>query len=681
MSSNPLFAPSTLPFEAPHFDEVKVSHFRPAFEEGMRQQMIEIEAIAQQESIPTFENTIIAMEKSGALLDRTSQVFFNLSSAHTNEAIQDIQAEIAPKLAAHSDNILLNTALFKRVSQLVETEQTQLDRSSQKLLEDTYKRFVRAGAKLDEEQKNRIREINEELSSLTTAFQRNLLALTKERYVAVHSVEELDGLSEAEIDAAAKAAKERALDAPYALTVSNTTRVPLLTQLHKREIRKKLWETSAFRGLGQNGGIDNRPLASKMTAIRAEKASLLGYDTYAAYALETQMSETPDRVSEMLGDLAKGVLINTKKEAQLIEEKMKEDGLSGPVEAWDWAYYTEKVRADLYQIDDSKIKPYFELNRVLKDGVFFTMNQLFGIEFKERTDLPVYHPDVRVFDVLDKDGSQIGLFYADYFARSSKQGGAWMSSFVDQSELLYKKPVIVNVMNISKPEEGKAALLSFDEVQTMFHEMGHGVHGLLSKVYFPSQSGTNVPTDFVEFPSTFQEDWAMDKKVLKNYAYHYETGEAIPQDLLQKVIDASRFNQGYDTQEYLAAALLDLEWHMVDQNNVPTDLEAFEKEALAKYNLDVNAIPPRYKSQFFAHIFAGGYSAKYYAYIWSEILAADAFAYMQEKGGLTSENGARFREWILSKGGSDKPMHLYTGYRQGEPQVKHLLERRGLQGS
>ncbi len=680
MNNNPLFSASSLPFEAPDFDAIKVEHYRPAFEKGMKQELEEMETIATNPEPPTFENTIVAMEKSGELLRRTSSVFYNLTSAHTNDQIQEIQSEMAPKLAAHSDDILLNANLFERVKTLYQKrDELELDEASLKLLEDTHREFVRAGAELSEEEKERMREINERVSTLTTQFQDNLLEITKERAVLVDDVDKLDGLSEDRISAAKEAAEERDEEGKYLLTITNTTRVPILKSLNNRDLRERVWKASAYRGIGQDGGIDNRPIILELAKLRAEKANLLGYENFAAYKLDPQTAKTPDAALDMLTDLIPPVIQNSQNEADAITEMMRKDGIDEEVQPWDWNYYAEKVRKAEYNIDESEVRPYFELDRVLKDGVFHTMEKLFGITFEERNDLPVYHPDVRTFNVYDENGEQIGLFYADYFERDSKRGGAWMNSFVSQSHLLDKKPVIVNVMNIPPPAEGEPALVSFDNVTTMFHEMGHAVHGLFSDVKYPSQSGTSVPRDFVEFPSTFEEDWAIQPEVLENYAIHYETGEQIPQDLLDKVIEASNFNQGFDTQEYLAATMLDMEWHLLGQDDIPQDVQTFENNALAKYDLDMQAIPPRYKSPYFAHIFSGGYAANYYAYIWSEVLAADAFAYMMEQGGLERENGNRFREYILSQGGSDEAMELYKEYRGQEPDVKHLLKRRGLE--
>lgn len=678
---NPFFAPSELPFQAPDFDAIRIEHYMPAFEAGMKVHLEEIEAIATQEEVPTFENTIVAMELSGSLLTRVQRVFFNLTSSHTNSEIQEIQSEISPRLAAHSDNISLNADLFQRIETLYnQREELDLDPSARKLLEDTRRSFVRSGALLSEDEKQRMREINERMSTLTTEFSQNLLKLTKERSVFVEDAAMLDGLSEGRMAAAQEAAEEQGYDNGYLITITNTTRQPILKSLNNREMRKRIWEASAERGVGQQGGVDNRPLIKEMVALRAERANLLGYDNYASYSLEPQTAKTPENALDMLTGLIPAVVSNTRLEAREIEEMMRAEGLEDGVMPWDWGYYSEKVRKAKYEIDQAEVRPYFELNRVLEDGVFYTMNRLYGVTFTERFDLPLYHEDVRTFDVLDEDGEQIGLFYADYVARSSKRGGAWMSSFVSQNGLTGDKPVIVNVLNVEPPAEGEPTLVTFDNVTTLFHEVGHGVHGLFSEVTYPSQAGTSVPRDFVEFPSTFEEDWAIHPEVLGNYAYHYETGEAIPDELLAKLIDARNFNQGFDTYEYLAATMLDLEWHMLSMEEASDDIdvEAFEAAALAKYNMDLPAVPPRYRSPYFAHIFAGGYSANYYAYMWSEVLAADAFAFMGTQGGLNRENGMRYRELILSRGGSLDAMEMYREFRGADPDVKHLLKRRGL---
>jgi len=678
-TDNPFFEASPLPFEAPDFTVIEEKHYLPAFERGMEVQLREIEQIASNPDEPTFENTIVAIEKSGEILSRVQSVFFNMTSSTTNDKIQEIQSEVSPKLAAHSDDILLNDQLFERVKILYDQkDELDLDSESKRVLEKHFERFERAGALLSEEDQARVREINSRLSSLSTDFQENLLEITRERAVIVENRDELEGLSSSRIRAAQEAAEERGYEEKYLLSITNTTRQPVLSSLDNREMRQRVWEASSNRGLGENGGIDNRPLVLEMAKLRAERSEILGFSNYAEYALQPQMAQTPDAALEILTDLIPAVKENSDEEAQALTEMMNRDGIEGELQPWDWEYYAEKVRAEKYDIDDDEVRPYFELNRVLEDGVFYTMERLFGITFEQREDIPVYHDDVIVWNVFDEDGSQIGLFYGDFFARDSKRGGAWMSSFVSQSHLLDQKPVILNVLNIEKPASGEPALISFSNVTTLFHEIGHAVHGLFSDVRYPSIAGTSVSRDFVEFPSTFQEDWAINPEVLANYAIHYETGEQIPAELLDKVIAAQQFNQGFDTQEYIAAALLDMEWHTLSSDQIPDDAVEFEEQALEKYGLDNPAIPPRYKTAFFAHIWQGGYAANYYAYLWSEVLAADAFAYMKESDGLTRQNGENFRRAILSRGGSDVEMELYKDFRGQEPGVEALLKRRGL---
>ncbi|MDA0810216.1 MAG: M3 family metallopeptidase [Planctomycetota bacterium] len=676
---NPFAAPSRLALQAPAFDTIRVEHYLPAFMAGIRQQLDEIKAIASLSDAPTFENTIVAIEKSGALLTRVEQVFSNLTSSNTNEFLQKTQKEVAPLLAAHSDNIHLNRQLFKRVETLYESrESLKLTGEQQEVLRHHYEDFVRAGARLQEDQQNRVRSLNEQLSKLQTEFRDNLLAATKERSVIVDDVAELDGLSESQIAAAAEKAKERGNDGKFVLEITNTTRVPMLKSLNNRELRRRLWEASANRALGQNGGVDNRGLVLEIAQLRAERAKLLGFENHAAYKLQNQMARTPEAARKMLTDLVPGVVARVNEEADDLRAMIKDLGASHELEPWDWEYFAEKVRKARFDVDEAQVKPYFEMNNVLEKGVFFTMKKLFGIEFRERNDLPVYHREVRVFDVLNADGSQIGLYYVDFFSRDAKRGGAWMSSFVRQSSLLNQKPVIVNVLNNPKPADGKPALISFDNATTMFHEMGHAVHGLFSDVTYPSVAGTATPRDFVEFPSTFEEDWAIQPDILRNYARHHESGEPIPTELLNKVIQASRFNQGFDTLEYLAAAILDLEWHTLSADEIPDDIEAFEAATLKKYGIDIAAVPPRYRTAYFAHIWGGGYSAAYYAYIWSEVLAADAFAFMKSNGGATFENGSRFRKEVLSRGSSREPMTSYTTWRGQKPSIDALLIRRGL---
>jgi len=677
-AGNPFFQPSALQDQAPDFTQIKDEHFAPAFEEGMKQHTAEIRAIADNTEPATFENTIVAMEKSGATLMRVASVFFSLASSNTNETIQAVQSDMAPKLAAHEDSIYLDPALFARVKSLYDTRNTLgLDAESARLLERSYQAFVRAGAQLDDAGKARLREINGRESSLTTEFSNKLLAATNANAVVVDSVDQLKGFSEGDIAAAAEAAKARKLDGKWVITLQNTTRQPALVSLQDRALRERVWRASAERGAQAEN--DTRPIVLELAKIRAEKAALLGYPTWAAYVLDDQMAKTPEAAYKILTDLVPKVVANAQAEEADIAKLMAADGVAGPVQPWDWEYYAEKVRAERYALDNAQVKPYFELERVFNDGMVFAMGQLFGITLKARPDLPVYHPDVKAYEVFDADGTSVGLFYADYYARESKRGGAWMNAFVSQSELLNQKPVVVNVMNIAKPADGQPTLLSFDEVSTLFHEFGHALHGLFSKAKYPSLSGTAVSRDFVEFPSQFQEDWALDPKVLANYAKHYETGEPIPAELMEKVLAARGFNQGFDSLEYVASALLDLDWHTLTADQIPTDVEAFEKAALERHGVAMNAIPPRYKSTYFAHTFAGGYSAGYYAYLWAEVLAADAFAVMGERGGLTRENGEAFRKEILSVGNTRDTMESYRAYAGRDPQVDGLLKRRGLQ--
>ena len=678
-SDNPFLLPSKLALLAPDFANIQHEHYLPAFEAGMTQQLNQVREIAELASAPTFENTLVALEKSGEILHRVQSVFFNMTTANTNERIQELEEKMAPRLASHSDDIYLNKKLFARVESLWQQRSNQSwNEEQQRLLKEYYENFVRAGARLNDEQQTRVRAINEEQSSLTTQFQQNLLAITKERGVIVDNIAQLEGMSSADIAAAKEAAFAKGLDGKLLLAITNTTRQPVLLSLRNRELRKRVWLASANRGLGEAGGLDNRDLVLKLARLRAERAKLLGYPSHAAFTLENQMAVKPEAAYKMLRDLAPGVLAKAKLEANDIMEFMKRDGIGGEPEAWDWEFYSEKVRAEKYQIDENLVKPYFEMESVLQNGVFFTYGKLYGIQFRERKDLPVYHPTVRVFDVLEADGKQIGLFYADYFHRDAKQGGAWMDGFISQSRLLNQLPVVVNVMNIPLPAAGEPTLLSLDHVTTMFHELGHGVHGLFSSVEYPALSGTSVPRDFVEFPSTFHEDWAIHPEVLKNYARHYKTSETIPKVLLDKSIAANKFNKGFETLEYVSAALLDLGWHSISPEEVPTDVVTFENQLLKSFGVAYAPVPPRYRTSYFAHVWSGGYSAGYYAYLWSEVLAADAFSHMGKLGGLTAANGALFRDKVLSRGGSREVMQQYKDFRGQEPTVDGLLVRRGL---
>lgn len=675
--TNPFFKKSTLPFEAPNFAEIKDDHFLPAFEEGMKQHMAEIEAIANNPEPATFENTFVAMEKSGELLTRVSRVFYNLTGTDSNEQRRQIQSELAPKMAAHSDNINLNPTLFARIESVYNARNDLgLDAESLRLVEVYYERFVRSGAKLNDEQKTAIRALNEEHSKLTNQFSQNLLAETRNIAVVVDTVEELDGLSPAQITSAANAAKERGLEGKYLLSITNTTRQPILTSLNNREVRQRVWEASANRA--QSGEFNNTEIVSRLAQLRAERAKLLGYENWAAYTLENNMAQNPKAVFDMLGSMVPAVVENTLKEQEAIQAMIREKGGDFEVQPWDWEYYAEFVRQAKYDLDENEVKKYFEFNRVLKDGAFYYLNRFYGIRFEPRPDLPVYHPDVEVYEVFDADGTSIALFYADYFAREGKRGGAWMSSFVGQSHLTGQKPVVVNVMNIPKAPDGEPTLISYDHTTTIFHELGHGVHGMFSSVKYPSLAMTAVSRDFVEFPSTFEEDWAQHPEILANYAKHYQTGEPIPADLLDKVMRSRSFNQGFDTLEYISAALLDMEWHTLGADAPLQNPQEFEAAALKKHGVDLKAVPPRYKSNFFSHSMGGGYSAGYYAYMWSEILAADAFAHVQKNGGLTRENGDHYRKNILSVGNSRPTMESYKAFRGQEPTTDALLIRRGL---
>lgn len=669
---NPLFVASPLQYEAPNYADVKFDHLRPAFERGMTEHLAEVEAIATSSEEPTFENTMVPLERSGAILDRTSDFFFSLTGTVSNDEIRALQAEVAPKLSAHYDTISLDPRLFARI-EAIYAKREGLGAEERRVVEETHENFVRAGAKLSEQAKAEIKEINGELSRLTTEFSQNLLAVTKANAVVVDDVKELAGLSEDAIAGLAAAATEAGMEGRYLINLMNTTRQPIMTQLDNRDLRRRVWEASANRGQAENG-----PVLVKIAQLRARKAKVLGAPDWATYQLGDRMAKTPAAVLKILDDMAPQVAKKTKAEAREIQKMIRKTGGEFKLEPWDWTYYAEKVRAKKFNLNEDEVRGYFEMNNVMQNGVFFAMNKLFGVRFEERKDLPVYHPDVRTFEVFDESGNSIGLFYADYFAREGKRGGAWMNALVGQSKLLGRKPVVVNCLNVPKPAEGKPALLTFDETQTMFHEMGHAVHGLFSNATYPSLAGTRVPRDFVEFPSQFEEDWAIDPLVLANYTKHYQTGEPIPKALLDKVLASRKFNQGFDTMEYLGAALLDMEWHMVPAGTDFGDVLAFEAKALKKHGVDHPAVPPRYRSTYFAHTFSGGYSAGYYSYMWTEVLAADAFAHMGTMGGLTRANGDKFRDAILSRGNTIDPMQQYINFRGQEPTVDALLKRRGL---
>ena len=684
MTSNPFFAASTLPYQAPPFDKIHDGDYQPAIEEGMKQQLTEIEKIADNPDAPTFENTYVAMEKSGVMLYRVMAVFGAVTGANTDDALQKVQEDEAPKLAAHEDAIYLNDKLFQRVEAVYNQRDTlKLDPESARLVEVIYKNFVHAGAKLSEADKAKLKDLNKEESTLSTQFTNKLLAATKDGAVVVDDKAKLAGLSDAELAAAAQAAKDRKLaDGKYVLTLQNTTQQPELQDLSDRGTRQAVFEASWNRA-EKGDANDTRKMIERLAQIRAEQAKLVGFPNYAAWKLDDQMAKTPETAMAFMDKLAPAAVDRAKKEAADIQAQIDKDqaALKQPtfkLEPWDWNYYAEQVRKAKYDLDESQIKPYFELDNVLQNGVFYAANQLYGLTFKERHDIPVYQPDVRVFEVFDKDGKSLALFYCDYFKRDNKNGGAWMDNLVGQSRLLGTKPVIYNVANFSKPAAGQPALLSLDDVITMFHEFGHGLHGMFADEQYPTLSGTATARDFVEFPSQFNEHWATDPKVFANYAKNYKTGEPMPQELVDKMKKAGKFNSGYNMTELTAAALLDMNWHMLGADAPLQDADAFETAALKKDGIDLSYVPPRYRSSYFQHIWGNGYAAGYYAYLWTQMLADDAFVNFKDHGGLTRENGDHFRSMILSRGNTEDLAKMYKEWRGQDPSLEPMLENRGL---
>jgi peptidyl-dipeptidase Dcp len=678
MTDNPLFSESSLPYRSPPFDKIKEEHFPPAFEKGMADQLKEVEAIAANKEKPTFENTIVALERSGDLLGRVDRIFSNLAGANTNPVLQKTEKEMSPKLAAHQDAIHLNGALFARVQSLYDNrENLGLDPESKYLIERYYKDFVRAGAKLSDPDKTKLKAMNTELAELQTTFAQNVLKEKNADSIVVNDRAQLDGLSETEIAAASAAAKAEKKEGKFLIALQNTTGQPVLTSLKNRQLREKIMKTSLVRN-SDDGEFDNRNVVLRTAKLRAERAALLGYPNHAAYQLEDQTAKNVETVNKLLAQLAPPAVANANRETTDMQKVIDQEKGGFQLASWDWAFYSEKVRRARYAFDESEIKPYFEINHVLLDGVLFAATKLYGVTFKERHDIPVYQPDVRVFEVFDKDKKPLALFLADYYARPSKRGGAWMNAYVRQSELLGTQPVVANHLNIPKPEPGKPTLLTYDEARTMFHEFGHALHGMFSRVKYPRFSGTSVPRDFVEYPSQVNEMWESWPEVLKNYAKHYQTGEPMPAALLNKVLAAEKFDQGFKTTEYLAATLLDQAWHQLTPQQIPTDALAFEAEALKKAGIDVPTVPPRYRSAYFSHAFAGGYSAGYYSYIWSEVLDADTVEWFKQNGGLTRANGDHFRDTLLSRGGSDDAMKLFHNATGRDPYIEPLLKRRGL---
>jgi peptidyl-dipeptidase Dcp len=688
MADNPLLTESSLPYHIPPFDKIKDEHFEPAIEAGMREELKEVESVANDSEKPTFDNTIVALERTGRLLDRAERTFSNLNACNTNPTLQKIETEIAPQLSAHRDAIHLNGKLFARIQELYDRRDKfdaanpsggglGLDPESAYLLERYYKDFVRAGAKLSDTDKEKLKKINTELATLQTQFEQNVLKEKNASSVVVDHKEDLRGLSDNQMASVAAAAKAEHKDGKFVIQLQNTTGQPLLGSLQNRQLRERIMQTSLARN-SHGGEFDTGNIVTRTAQLRAEKAKLLGYANWAAYQLEDQTAHDVPTVNKLLSDLAPPAVANAKREAADMQKIVDQEKGGFHIASWDWPFYSEKVRKARYAFDESELRPYYELNHVILDGVFFAAGKLYGLTFKERHDIPVYQPDVRVFEVYDRDGKPLALFLGDYYARPSKRGGAWMNAYVQQSDLFGTKPVVANHLNIPKPPPGEPTLLTHDEVRTAFHEFGHALHGMFSKVKFPRFSGTSVPRDFVEYPSQVNEMWATWPEVLKNYAKHYKTGEPIPQALLDKVIAAEKFNQGYKTTEYLSASLLDQAWHQLNPSDIPQDAVAFETEALHKAGVDFPPVPPRYRTFYFSHAFAGGYSAGYYSYIWSEVLDADTVEWFKEHGGLKRENGDRFRAMLLSRGGSADALGLFKNFVGRDPYVEPLLKRRGL---
>ena len=674
-TTNPFAQRSDLEFELPPFSQIRDVDYLPAFYEGCEQQLAEVKAILDAPGAATFENTIVALEKSGQMLMRTLLVFFNKSSSDTSDALDAIEEEMAPKLAAHQDAINLNPVLFARIKNLYDNhESIGLNSEDAWLLERYYKDLIHAGAHLTEAERDRLKQLNEELSILETQFSKNVLADTNDLAVLVETIEELDGLSENEIASAASAANDRGHAGKWLIGMVNFSGNPVLDSLTNRELRQKIMQQSLLKANRANNN-DNKPVLLQVVQLRAERAKLFGKNTHAEHVIAVQTAEHPDNVHAMLRKIAPAAVRNAKAEAEDLKKSAGTD-----IQSWDWGFYTEQVRLEKYNIDTSKMRPYFELESVLANGIFFAANKLFGITFKERPDLVTYHPEARAFEVSNEDGSKLGLFIGDFYTRDSKRGGAWMNNLVDQNFLFNQLPVVVNNLNIPKPPAGKPTLLTYDETTTLFHEFGHALHGLLSQVKYPRVSGTSVQRDFVEFPSQVNEMWILWPEVVENYARHHETGEKLPQEWIDNLKAASTFNEGHATTNYLAAAILDLAWHSLNTQEAAkvTDVEAFEAQAIKDYGLEFAPVPTRYRSTYFSHIFAGGYSAGYYGYIWSEVLDADTVDWFKENGGLTRKNGEHFRNTLLGRGGSIDSMQMFRNFRGRDSKIEPLLKRRGL---
>jgi peptidyl-dipeptidase Dcp len=676
--SNPFYAKSTLPFQAPPFDKIKDSDYQPAIEAGMAEQLKEMKAIADDAAAPTFDNTIVAMEKTGALFDRAMAAFSGVAGANTNSELERIQQELAPKLAAHRDAIYLNEKLFHRVAAVYEARASlKLSPEGLRLVEVKYRDFVHAGANLSDADKAELKKINAEESTLSNAFRTKVLAGTKDGAYFTADKSALAGLTDAEVSAAATAAKERKKDG-WVLPLQNTTQQPSLSSLSERGTRKALFENSWTR-TERGDANDTRDTIARLAQLRAAKGKLLGHDSYAGWKLEDQMAKTPENALKFMDALVAPSTANAADEAKDIQSVIDAQKGGFSVEPWDWEFYSEQVRKTKYDLDESQVRPYFELNNVLQNGVFYAANQLYGVTFKERKDIPVWNPDVRVFEVSDADGKPLALFYCDYYKRDNKNGGAWMSNFVDQSKLTGALPVVFNVANLPKPAEGEPALISFSDVVTMFHEFGHALHGMFAASEYPSLSGTSVARDFVEFPSQFNEHWATYPAIFNHYAKHYKTGEPMPAELAAKIKKAEDFNQGYALTELLAAAELDMQWHTLPTGEGLQEPDAFEKAALVKKGFTLSYVPPRYRSSYFSHIWGGGYAAGYYAYLWSEMLDDDAFQWFQDHGGLTRANGDRFRSMVLSRGNTEDLAKMYAAWLGGDPKIEPMLKYRGLE--
>jgi peptidyl-dipeptidase Dcp len=678
--SNPFYAPSSLPFQAPPFDKIKDEDFQPAIEAGIAQAQAEIEAIANNAAAPTFDNTIVAMEKGGRLLDRAMAAFYGVTGANTDPVLQQVKTIEAPKLAAHEDFIHLNTKLFARIAVIYQERATlKLDPESVRLVEHIYDEFVHAGANLSEADKTELKKLNEEASSLSDTFTNKILDATKQGAFVTTDKTALAGLSDARIAAAAQAAKTRNVEG-FVIPLQNTTQQPDLVSLSNRETRQAIFEHSWNRA-ERGDANDTRDTIARLAQLRAQKAKLLGYSTFAAWKLEDQMAKTPEAALQFMDAIVPAATAKAAREAKDIQAVIDAQKGGFEVQAYDWNFYAEQVRKARYDIDDAQVKPYFELNSVLENGVFYAANQLYGITFKERHDLPVYQPDVRVFEVFDADGKHLALFYCDYFKRDNKNGGAWMSEFVGQARLLGTSPVVYNVANLPKPAEGEPALISFTDVVTMFHEFGHALHGMFSNARYPTLAGTSTARDFVEFPSQFNEHWAIYPAVFNHYAKHYKTGAPMPEELAARIRKAETFNKGYAMTELLAAAELDMQWHFLPPTAPLQKPDEFEKQALDKTHLNVSYVPPRYRSTYFSHIWGGGYSAGYYAYLWTEMLADDAYQWFVENGELTRANGDRFRQMVLSRGNTEDLAKMYEAWRGAPPNTKAMLKYRGLEES